>query len=210
MASRLAREQVARAARVLNARCWARSGPRALPSLILMTDEHRVADPIAAARALPHRAAIVLRHREPKTRAALAEALASVARARGLILLIAGDAALAARVRAQGLHLPENRALEAAHWKAMRPDWLITVAAHSARTLARASMTGADAALLAPVFPSLSHVERGGIGASRFRLMAAQARLPVYALGGVNGASIGRLAGARIAGIAAIETLLPD
>lgn len=206
MASRLAREQLARAARALNARHFA----RALPPLILMTDEDRVADPLAAALGLPKGAAIVLRHRDAKKRAALAEALARLARARGLLLLIAGDAALAARVRARGLHLSEARAKEAAHWKAKRPDWLITVAAHSAASLAHGHRAGADAALLAPAFPTLSHVERQGLGPSRLRLMAAGAKLPVYALGGVNAASVGRLAGARLAGIAAIEGLLPD
>jgi len=37
--------------------------------------------------------------------------------------------------------------------------------------------------------------------------MAARARMPVYALGGVNARTAGRLAGANLAGIAAIEGL---
>ena len=40
--------------------------------------------------------------------------------------------------------------------------------------------------------------------------MAARAALPVYALGGVNAQTIERLVGARLAGIAAIEGLVPD
>jgi thiamine monophosphate synthase len=40
--------------------------------------------------------------------------------------------------------------------------------------------------------------------------MAAQAPLPVYALGGVNSVSVRRLQGARLVGVAAIEGLLPD
>jgi thiamine monophosphate synthase len=37
--------------------------------------------------------------------------------------------------------------------------------------------------------------------------MAARARVPVYALGGVNARTVRRLAGASLAGIAAIEGL---
>ena len=48
------------------------------------------------------------------------------------------------------------------------------------------------------------------MGVTRLRLMAARAVLPVYALGGVNAQTAQRLAGARLAGIAAIEGLLPD
>ena len=212
MASRLAREQLARVAHTLNGMSGARNpvAPPRLPALILMTDERRVADPVAAARALPKDSAIILRHRDAKARRALAQALVKIARARGLLLLIAGDPTLAASVQAQGLHLSEMRAMEAAHWKALRPDWLITIAAHSASTLARAYSAGADAALLAPAFPTLSHVEKRSLGVSRFRLMALAAQIPVYALGGATAASIGRLKDSSIVGIAAIEGLLPD
>jgi thiamine monophosphate synthase len=40
--------------------------------------------------------------------------------------------------------------------------------------------------------------------------MASRAILPVYALGGVNAQTVQRLAGARLAGIAAIDGLLTD
>lgn len=206
MASALQREHLARAARALNA--GTRTG--AFPSLILMTDEKRSPDPVRCARALPKGAAIILRHTHDRTRAVLAAQLRTIARARGLRLLIAGDAHLAQRVRADGLHLPEARAREASHWKALRPSWLITVAAHSARGLAIASSAGADAALLAPVFATASHKGRASLGVAKLRAIAMQATLPVYALGGIDAASIARLRGARLAGIAAIGALIPD
>ena len=203
MASALARAKLARAARALNLG----SG---LPPVILMTDQTRLRDPAAAARSLPEGSAIILRHTGEKARAALAAALKPIALERGLLLLIAGDAALAARIGAAGLHLPETRAREARHWRARRPSWLITVAAHSERALLVAAGSGADAALLAPAFPTLSHSSRAALGLARLRLMAARAALPVYALGGVNAQTIERLVGARLAGIAAIEGLVPD
>jgi thiamine-phosphate pyrophosphorylase len=174
-----------------------------------MTDDLRLPDPIAAARALPKGAAIILRMRDSVRRAHIAGILARIARARGLVLLIAGDAALAQRCKAQGLHLPEARAREAAHWKALHPGWLVTVAAHSERTLARAAVLRADAALLGPIFPTGSHEGHVGLGLLRARAMAARSHLPLYALGGVDARTIGRLAGARFAGIAAIGALDP-
>ena len=206
MASALNREKLARAARALNAR----DGNDALPALILMTDENRVPHPVAAAKSLPRGSAIILRHTEAKARAALGHALAAVARSRGLLLLIAGDARLANEIGAQGLHLPEARAREAAHWRALRPSWLITAAAHSLRGLMTARIAGVDAALLAPVFATSSHPDRAPLGVVRTALMAARAGLPVYALGGVNAQTIARLKDANLAGVAAIEGLLPD
>jgi thiamine-phosphate pyrophosphorylase len=200
----LHREQLARAARALNERFPSRG----LPALILMTDEKRLPDPLEAALQLPAGTAIILRHTDAKIRASLARALAKIAHQRRLSLLIAGDAALAARIRAHGLHLPDIRAREAAHWRALHPSWLITVAAHSARGLAVAGLSRADAALLAPAFTTLSHKERRPLGVPRFRLMAARAPVPVYALGGVNAATIGRFKDASLAGVAAIDGLV--
>jgi thiamine-phosphate pyrophosphorylase len=146
----------------------------------------------------------------PEARASLAQALRPIVHERGLLLLIAGDAPLAARIGAHGLHLPETRVAETRHWKSAHPAWLVTASAHSERALARAARFGADAALLAPAFPTLSHKERASLGVTRLRLMAARAAVPVYALGGVNAQTVQRLAAARFAGIAAIDGLLPD
>jgi thiamine-phosphate pyrophosphorylase len=205
MASQLARAKLARLASALNAR-----NGRGLPALILMTDEARVPDPVAAARDLPKGAAIIVRHTDAARRRVMAEALMAIARARGLLVLIAGDAALARRIGAHGLHLPEIRASEAAHWKALRPTWLITVAAHSERALYAGAAARADAALLAPLFPTASHRERAAMGPARFRMLVGRGRLPVYALGGVNGANAAALNDSRACGLAAIDGLLSD
>jgi thiamine-phosphate pyrophosphorylase len=204
MSSRLHRSQLTRAATALNAAHGA-----GLPALILMTDERRLKDPVAAAWALPKGSAIILRHTQAEARASLAERLAPIAKARGLLLLIAGDAALAVRVKASGLHLSQARMREAAQLKARHPHWLITAAAHSLAALATAKVAHADAALLAPVFATQSHLGRPFLGAARARMMARQAPLPVYALGGIDARSIGRLKGGCFAGIAGVGALAP-
>jgi thiamine-phosphate pyrophosphorylase len=200
MASARDAAKLARLASALSA-----GGP--LPPLILMTDEIRLPEPAAAARNLPHGSAVILRHRDKASRERLAAELKSIAVARDLLLLISEDAELAIRVGADGLHLPESKAGLALHWKALRPHWLITAAAHSAAAIARAARAGADAALLAPVFATRSHPGRLDIGLIRARLIAGNAPIPVYALGGVNVANAQRLNGSRFSGIAAIEAL---
>jgi thiamine-phosphate pyrophosphorylase len=178
-----------------------------LPSLILMTDAQRLLDPLAAARALPKGSAVIVRHTQDTARRELAEALASIAREGGLRLLIANDAALADRVHADGLHLSETRAHEAAHWRASHPDWLITAAAHSAEAVAVAAASGADAAIVSPVFATKSHPDRPPLGVEQFLRIARDAAIPVYALGGVNAANAESLIGPNVVGIAAIEAL---
>ena len=195
--------KLARAAHLLNV-----SAPH-LPALILMTDAERLPDPVAAARALPKGSAIIVRHTDARARAELAEALAAIARECGLKLLIANDAALADRVRADGLHLSEARAREAAHWRALHPHWLITAAAHSANAVAAAA-ADAHAALLSPVFATKSHPGREPLGPPKVRAIARAADVPVYALGGITCENVAQLAGAHLAGIAAIGALTPD
>jgi thiamine-phosphate pyrophosphorylase len=196
----LAKATLARAAAALNAK--AKSG---LPPLVLMTDDERLPDPMAAARALPRGSMVVVRARQASHRAKLAIELRVVARARGLVMLIANDAALAGRIRAGGIHLSESQARMAAHWRSLRPNWLITAAAHSMPAAARALSHGANAVMLSPVFPTQSHPDRGALGAVRARLIARQMPRPVYALGGIDALSSGQLSG--FAGLAAIGAL---
>ena len=65
-------------------------------------------------------------------------------------------------------------------------------------------MCGADAALLSPVFATASHPDERPLGLEGFNLLAAQAGLPVYALGGINANNAARLLSGRAVGIAAI------
>jgi thiamine-phosphate pyrophosphorylase len=194
------------AAQMEKAACEARRGR--LPPLIFMTEEERVPDPVAAAQRLPKGTGIILRHRDRRRREALARELAPISRRRGLLLLIAGDPDLAARVGAHGAHFPEAHLGEAAHWRSRQKQWLITAAAHSERALLKATRARADAALLAPVFPTGSHEGAHTLGALRAALISRRAPLPVYALGGVSAANVARLSGTRFCGIAAISALL--
>lgn len=202
MADRTSRARLARAAAGLNARS-VHAGR--VPALALMTDDLRLPDPCAAARALPRGSLVILRTRDPARRARLAEQLAAIAHTHDLLFLIAADPALAARVRADGLHLPEARAREAEHWRTRVPNWIITCAAHDAAAIARAQ--GCDAVFVAPVFATASHDGAPALGPMRFAALARASRAPVYALGGIAARNAARLIGTGAAGVAAVGAL---
>ncbi len=193
MSDALSRAKLARAAPGLNA-----------GQLILLTDDERLPDPLAAARRLPPGAIVIVRARDAKKRAKLALALRVIAFARGLILLIADDPALVRAIGANGLHLPEIRAHQAAHWRAKNPHWLITAAAHSLGAVLRSG--SADAVLLSPVFATKSHRNARALTPARARLIARAVPLPVFALGGITAQNAGQVSG--FAGIAAIGALI--
>jgi thiamine-phosphate pyrophosphorylase len=165
--------------------------------LVLMTDD-RKADWVRAARALPRGSVVVVRSRDGAQRKALAGQLQGLAS-----VLIADDPALATDIGAAGLHLPEIRMREAAHWRARFPHWIITSSAHSLRALMGAAQL--DAVFLSPVFAG--HNQARPLTAVRAAFIAAHAPVPVYALGGVNPRNAGLLAPA-FSGIAAISSLL--
>jgi thiamine-phosphate pyrophosphorylase len=166
--------------------------------LVLMTDD-RKCDWARAARALPRGSVVVVRARDAKQRLALAKVLHGIAP-----LLIADDPALAARIGAAGLHLPEARMKEAAHWRAAFPHWVITSSAHSLRALMAAHLL--DAVFLSPVFAT-SHKKVRPLMPLRAAFIAAHAPVPVYALGGITPRNAALLAPA-FSGIAAISSLL--
>jgi thiamine-phosphate pyrophosphorylase len=169
--------------------------------LVLMTDD-RKADWAHAAHALPQGSVVVVRGRNAKQRRMLAEQLQGLA-----TLLIADDPALATETGAAGLHLPEARMREAAHWRARYPRWIITASAHSLRALMGAHRL--DAVFLSPVFATTSHKQARPLTPVRAAFIAAQAPVPVYALGGINARNAALLAPA-FSGIAAINSLLPS
>ncbi|HJP22889.1 MAG: thiamine phosphate synthase [Alphaproteobacteria bacterium] len=196
---------LAKLARHLNS-----AAPPGLPPLILLSDPARFGDPRPAAARLPRGAALVLRHYGLPGREALARDLVALCRPRGVRLLIAADGALAARVGAAGLHLPEGLAAAAGHWRRAHPGWLVTAAAHSLPALHKAARAGAEAALLSPLFVTASHPERPSLGIVRFAAMTRAAALPVYALGGIAAGNAPRLRGSGAVGIAAIAGILAE
>lgn len=167
-----------------------------------MTDDQRDADWLEAVHALPAGSAVIVRHRNPIERERLARLLLEAARRNANRCLIAGDLALAEHLAADGVHASEAEHDRIAAWRGLHPHWLITGAVHSAEVAARAH--GADAMLVAPVFPTSSHPYSKALDAAGFDAIALRSPVPVYALGGITAGNAEQLAVSRAAGIALI------
>jgi thiamine-phosphate pyrophosphorylase len=187
----------------------ARVRGKALPRLFFFTDPARTPDPEAVVARLPRGAGVVYRAFGDPDAVAKGRRLVRAARRRGLLVLAGADAGLAARIGADGVHLPERRAALARGIKQARPGWIVTAAAHSEPATVTARRYGADAVFVSPIFASASPSAGRPIGVLRFAALTARAGLPAFALGGVNSETARRLTQSRVAGVAAVEALLP-
>ena len=177
---------------------------KALPALLFFTDPVRTPDPESVAAGLPAGSAIVYRHFGASDAGARALRLKRIAQARGVKLLIGQDIALAARIGADGVHLPERLAHLATRAMQTHPGWLVTSAAHS---LAAARASRADAVVMSVAFPSNSASAGRALGPIRLAMRVRAAGRPAYALGGVNNKTARRLLDAGLVGLAAVEGL---
>ncbi|HJP98672.1 MAG TPA: Nudix family hydrolase [Rhodanobacteraceae bacterium] len=80
---------------------------------------------------------------------------------------------------------------------------------HDAGELEDAARLGADFAALSPVQTTVSHPDAQPLGWGGFARLVADARLPVYALGGVGPADLERARAAGAQGVAGIRAFAP-
>jgi thiamine-phosphate pyrophosphorylase len=127
------------------------------------------------------------------------------------LLVNAGAAGATEAVRtvgAAGVHLPGRWSAEQVGTS--RIVGVVSVGCHSVGEVAVARTTGADMALLSPIFPTESHPEARPLGLEVLAAACKTAgRMPVYALGGVNPANADACIAAGAAGVAGIRTFLP-
>ncbi|MBI1340587.1 thiamine monophosphate synthase [bacterium] len=169
-----------------------------LPAAFLFTDPARKPDPRTALPSLPRGWGVVYRHFGAGNRHEDARRLAKLSRRRGLPLLIGSDPELARTVQATGVHWASNRLPRRS---ARRPDHrpgghtggLLTAAAHSGREITRAAKAGVDAVFVSSVFDSASASAGRPMGPHRFLRLAARSPVAIYALGGLDASTIGRL-----------------
>lgn len=177
-----------------------------LPPLLFFTDPARTPRPWETAARLPAGAAVVFRHFGAADALETGLRLRSATKAAGVRLLVGLDADLAERIDADGVHLPERALLAACALSRRRPDWLLTGAAHS--LAAMRDVFDLDALVLSPVFPAGgASAGKATLGIEGFKVLAAAAPCPVYALGGISAANAAALIESGACGIAGVDAV---
>ncbi len=160
-----------------------------LPRLWLMTDARMGAALWDALDRLPRGGGVVFRHYGLATRErrALLARVVTVARRRGLVVL-----------GTDGLVTPWGQ-----HNRRPRRG-LYTRSAHDRAEVIAAERAGADLVFVSPVFATRSHPGARALGVVRFGLLVRGSRVPVIALGGMDGRRWRRVAGVGVFGWAGI------
>lgn len=159
-----------------------------------MTDE-RLGDRLPAiVAAMPRGSGIVFRHyaTPPVERRALFVHVLRIARARRIVVLVAG---------------PPMRGGDGVHGRSVRglSRGMATRPVHSVRERIAAERAGVAAVFVSPVFATRSHPGARGLGRVRFGLLVRGVRVPVIALGGMDARRARGLRAFGIAGWAAID-----
>ena len=134
---------------------------------------------------------------------ALANALLARAPELKSRLLVNHDIELA-RELGIGVHLRASQVRELRERPLPATQW-VGASCHDADELECAAVIGADFATLSPVRATASHPDASPLGWERFAELVREARLPVYALGGVGPDDLERARGAGAQGVAGIS-----
>lgn len=125
-------------------------------------------------------------------------------------VLVNDRADVAVAAYADGVHLRDG-SIEPERIRGITPSPLfVSVACHSVRAVLAAARSGADVAVLAPIFPPLSKVSTcPPLGLEALREAAVRVRIPVIALGGITQGNAGACIGAGAAGVGGISLFSP-
>jgi 8-oxo-dGTP diphosphatase len=144
----------------------------------------------------------------PERYLALAGRVRVLCRDHGARLIINGEPGWVSRLDADGVQLTGGR-LMALRSRPLPAACLVGSSCHDRRQLAHADEIGVDFAVLSPVGPTRSHPGAPALGWEGFRALCEDARIPVYALGGMGDGDLRRSKWHGGQGIAAMRTLWP-
>jgi thiamine-phosphate pyrophosphorylase len=181
------------------ARGYSAAMPRrqTFPDLWLLSDERNDAALEQALHRLPRGSGFIYRHYHlpDAERVARWFELRVIARARGHVTVLADSSLTAREWGADGIYGAPRALYPTTN------DLLTLASAHDLAEIGLANRLRADAVLLSPAFPTRSHPDATTLGPLRFRLLAAHAKMPVIALGGMSGRTARRLDWPRWAAI---------
>lgn len=145
---------------------------------IAITDQSSVATDLEGLAALGGALLLRDKHNVPAAREDLAQTLRAATTKLDIPLIVHGDAALARRVAADGLHLPSHTPPRAI------AGLIVGCSCHDETELDRAVSAGIDYVMLSPVLASPG--KGPPLGWDRFAALAQSCPLPVFALGGLG------------------------
>jgi thiamine-phosphate pyrophosphorylase len=176
------------------------------PAILIVTDRMQCAEPLEARAASLFRGGcrwLSLREKdlEPAERRVLLERLVLMARPFGATIGIHDDLDAALACDAP-LHLPSASDTAAAR-RALDAGRLLGKSCHTRADAIAAARDGADYITLSPFFPTASKPGyRPGLKPAALNAIAADSALPVLALGGITRATLPKLKGSAVKGIA--------
>ena len=139
---------------------------------------------------------------EPAARETLAREIVTRCEAVGALALVNGDASLAQRTAAHGLHLPARQLTTLT----TRPDFnWVGASCHTRAELEYAARLDLDYAILGHVLPTPSHPDTPSLGWNGFSKLIRNLPMPVFAIGGLSPAQMREARSAGAHGIAAIR-----
>lgn len=165
-----------------------------------------IRDQLELVRSALARGLRLLQIREPDLsapdREQFAHEVIALARGHEALVLVNGDAELAHKVSADGLHLKAGQLAECAR----RPDFAwVAASCHNAAELAKAERLGCDLAVLGPVAATATHPGQASMGWPRFDSLCRGRSIPIFAIGGMQRADVASAQSCGAHGIAAIH-----
>ncbi|KTE15999.1 thiamine phosphate synthase [Sphingopyxis sp. H115] len=157
-----------------------------LPRQWLFSDERAKTGLPELAALLPPGSGIVLRHDglARGVRWRLLRRLMRIAKARRLVVLLAGPPADARRAGAHGVHLRHHHAARAKQARGL--GLFVTMPAHGAREARRARRAGADVVFVSPLHRTRSHPGAPALGHATWLRLARLSGTAAVALGGMT------------------------
>lgn len=143
---------------------------------------------------------------EGARRARLARRAIELAQSHAARLVLNGVPEEVLALGAHGVHLNRARLLACAE-RPLPRELLVSAACHDAAALEHAARLEIDCALVSPVAPTTSHPGAPVLGWRALRGLTRAARSPVYALGGLRAADVGRALRAGCQGVALLSGL---
>ncbi|TQV79434.1 Nudix family hydrolase [Exilibacterium tricleocarpae] len=134
----------------------------------------------------------------------VAKAVAALCRRRGVVAIANTVPGLYQQTGCHGLHVTSERLKGLSERPVSQQAWF-SASCHSPEQLRKAEALGVDFVTLSPVFKTTTHPEVEPLGWSQFQEWVSQAKVPVFALGGVDAEKLKQSFDCGAQGIAGIR-----